>query len=261
MSTQDQIPETEQAAPSSEPLVAHAGAYYRNARYIMFAIIVGMGIWFIYDGFITYPAANRKYAALTQRIADLDATPNPDEAEHLRLTMQLRDTKHHEEFSIQLQKILGFSLPPIGLALLIYWLRKSRGEIRLQDGVLTAPTHPPVPVGKIDELDKSLWDRKGIAYAYYTLPDNTSGKVRLDDFIYQAEPIRQIVTRLEAELQRQDEAIATSPTDASAAKAAASPAARAREAVPAPTPETSSVPGMVTPPRPVRPAPWGKLPD
>ena len=117
------------------------------------------------------------------------------------------ELKEHPEFSIQVQKWLGFALPPIGLGLLVHWLRKSRGEIRLDKQVLSFPGHPDVPITAVDELDKELWDKKGIAYAYYTLSDNTSGKLKLDDFVYQARPIREIVKQIESELRSQDQTI------------------------------------------------------
>ena len=115
---------------------------------------------------------------------------------------------HHDTFSIRLQKILGFSLPPVAIGLLSYWLRKSHGEVRLENRVLTAPGQPAIPLDSIDELDKGLWEKKGIAYVFYSLPDNVTGKLKLDDFIYQARPIREIVKQIETELKSQDQVIA-----------------------------------------------------
>lgn len=210
-------PTTPAPETPAEPMVARAGTYYRNARYIMFAIIVLMGAWFLYDGFVKYPEENRQYIEISQKITALEAQRNESErvgrlfdgqAELDRLIFtRKQEMKEHPEFSIRVQKILGFSLPPIGIALLVYWLRKSRGEISIADRVLNAPGNPPIPIDTIDELDKELWDKKGIAYAYYTLADGTTGKVRLDDFVYQARPIRAIVKQIEAELRSQDQVI------------------------------------------------------
>lgn len=215
MSSDPTTPETTDTPP--EPMVARAGTYYRNARYIMFVIIVLMGAWFLYDGFVKYPEENRQYAAISEQITKLGAERDElerqgrefgNQAELDRLVFKRKqEMKEHPEFSIRVQKILGFSLPPIGIGLLVYWLRKSRGEISLTNRVLSAPNCPPVPIEAIDELDKEFWDKKGIAYAYYTLADGTTGKVRLDDFIYQARPIRAIVKAIEAELRSQDQAI------------------------------------------------------
>jgi hypothetical protein len=205
MNTPPQV--SEHMAPTA-PIVARAGRYYRNARYLMFAIIVGMGGWFMYDGFVKYPESNRVYDDLVQKLAQMEKDPNRDEATYLSVTLRVKSMSRHEEFSILLQKLLGFTLPIVGIGLLIYWLKNSRGEIRLENGVLTLPGSPAVPLSSMDELDKELWDRKGIATVYYTLDDNTTGKFLLDDFVYQAHPIRAIVKAIEGELQAQDEIIA-----------------------------------------------------
>lgn len=204
-------------AATPEPMVARAGTYYRNARYIMFVIVVLMGVWFLYDGFVKYPEENRQYAAISdqitamenqRRVVEEQGRAFDNQAELDRLVFKRKnEMKEHPAFSIKVQEALGFALPPLGIGLMIYWLRKSRGEISLVDRVLNSPGNPPVPIENIDELDKAFWDRKGIAYAYYTLPDGTTGNVRLDDFIYQAKPIREIVKQIEAELRSQDQTI------------------------------------------------------
>lgn len=201
-------PQASGAPVPAAPIVARAGRYYRNARYLMFIIIVAMGVWFLYDGFAAYPAQNKQYDELVQQLNGLERNPQADEATKLSLTLKIKGMTRHEEFSILLQKILGFGLPPIGIGLLVYWIRKSRGEIRLENGVLTLPACPAVPLSAVDELDKELWDRKGIATVYYTLQDNTTGKFMLDDFVYQAHPIRAIVKAIEDELLYQDELLA-----------------------------------------------------
>lgn len=205
MSTPPQV--SYHAGPTA-PIVARAGRYYRNARYLMFAIIVTMGLWFIYDGFVAYPESNRRYDELAKQLSLMEKDPKRDEATYLSVTLQLKSMSRHDEFSILLQKLLGFTLPPVGIGLLVYWMRKSRGEIRLENGVLHLPDMPAIPLSAVDEIDKELWDRKGIVTVYYTLEDNTTGKFGLDDFVYQAHPIRAIVKALEGELQAQDETLA-----------------------------------------------------
>lgn len=205
MSTPPQV--LDYALPTA-PIVARAGRYYRNARYIMFAIIVIMGFWFIYDGFVAYPESNRQYDALAKQLSLMEKDPARDEPTYLSVTLRLKSMSRHDEFSIFLQKLLGFTLPPVGIGLLIYWLRRSRGEVRLENGVLNLPDLPAIPLSAVDEIDKELWDRKGILTVYYTLDDDSTGKFILDDFVYQAHPIRAIAKAIEAELQAQDETLA-----------------------------------------------------
>lgn len=200
-------PQASHAADTTASIVARAGRYYRNARYLMFAIIMATGVWFLYDGFIKYPAENAAYDLLLQQQSELERATPRDEAALVSIAQRLKEMTRHREFGLLFQKMLGLTLLPAGLGLLIFWLYRSRGEIRLENGIITLPGHPPIPLKAIDELDKELWDRKGIAFAYYALSDNTTGKFRLDDFVYQAHPIRAIVQRVEDELLSQDEVL------------------------------------------------------
>lgn len=210
--------ETGEQTSADEPIVARAGRYYRNARYIMFVIILGFGVWFLHDGYVKYPAENKAYDAISAQISTLEAQDKRSDAEYLRLSTERKAMTHHEPFDIVLQKILGFVLPPVGVGLLIFWLRRSRGEIRLENGILTAPGHPQIPLKAVDDLDKALWERKGIALAYYRI-NAVEGILRLDDFVYQAQPIRDIVKRIDTELKFRDTLAekAASRTDSSAA--------------------------------------------
>jgi hypothetical protein len=81
---------------------------------------------------------------------------------------------------------------------LAWFLYTSRGEYRLSGDTLTVPGHPPVPLQFIRSLDKSFWDRKGIAYIDYELPaPSVSGRIKLDDFVYERPPTDAIVERIE----------------------------------------------------------------
>ena len=182
--------EPDSATPAG-PVVARYGAYYRNMRYIMVTLIVAFGVWFGYDGFYGYPEHNRKYdeiAARQQAAIDAnDDTARATAAEELR-----KHGARKTDTDIALQKILCFVLPPLGLLYLGFILYRSRGEYRLADGVLHAPGHPPVPLSEITGIDDALWDRKGISVITYAAPGGATGRITLDDFIYEAKPIREI---------------------------------------------------------------------
>src|SRR5690554_2999721 len=55
------------------PIVARAGRYYRNTRYIMGVVLIAMGLWFGYDGFKGWPEENRKVAQLESDLAEAQA--------------------------------------------------------------------------------------------------------------------------------------------------------------------------------------------
>lgn len=169
---------TDATSPPTEPsdtgpIVARAGGYYRKARYlIVLAAIVG-GAFFLYDGYVRYPRQNREAIA--------------------------RNSKPpHAESDLALQKKIGYALPPLGIAMLIWTLYRSRGQYRLDDETLHVPGHPPVPLEQIRRVDNSLWERKGIARIAYELADGTQGELTLDDFVYERKPTDSIYERITA---------------------------------------------------------------
>lgn len=199
-----------------ETIVAPAGTYYRGTRYVITAVMIAMGLWFGYDGFYNWPEQNRKIEALEAERADALADGDDERAAQLLNDINAVGKKHSDS-DLRLQKILFFTLPPLGLAFLIRWVWISRGAYRLTQGnVLEVPGHPPVPLDSIIELDKRQWDRKGIAYITYELADGRRGTLKLDDFIYQREPTDQIYTRIEHHLTPPDAAGEQTPQEQSA---------------------------------------------
>ena len=191
-------------AKAVEPIVAGPGQYYRNTRYIMAALTVVMGFWFGYDGFVRWPAEKLQVAQIKRQLAVHD---DPE------TRTELKNHTDHSDMDILLQRILAFSLPPLGICLLLWALYNSRGQYRLADETLFVPGHPPVPLAAIRELDQSVWDRKGIAKAAYELPDGRAGSAKLDDFVYDRVRTDLIYDRIKAHLQPPAEvAAAVNPT-------------------------------------------------
>ena len=183
------------AAVPTGPYIARAASYYRNVRFLIVAAMIGMGAWFLYDGFVAWPAEQKRYYALQDQIDE--AERRGDLSEATRLRKEQEGVEPHDGFDIPTQKIFGFSLPPLALLLLARWLYISRGEVRLtNDDVLHAPGHPPLSPADIEEIDDASWDRKGISTIYYDDRAGNVGRVKLDDFIYDRKPIDAIHDRL-----------------------------------------------------------------
>jgi hypothetical protein len=178
---------------TAAPIVARAGRYYRNARYLMVVGLVVMGAYFAYDGYKGYPERNRRIDAVN---AEVDRAVTDDQrARAVELQRQLGAKK--SDTDIGLQKVLGFGLPAVALAYLVYFLRKSRGEVRLENDVLSVPGHPPVPLASVTNVDNRLWKKKGIAHVSYDVAGRR-GRLTLDDFVYQQLPVDAIYDRLQA---------------------------------------------------------------
>ena len=191
---------SETAPSSNEPIVARYGAYYRNTRYILTLILFVMAGWFAYDGWKAWPAANAKAADLDQRIA---ATKN--DQDRLPLQEERRGIKTHTDLDLFWQRALAVVLPLVGIGLTGWARHNSRGEIKLAGDRLSAPGHPEIALDDVTALDQRMWDRKDIAYVQYEKGE-AKGRIRLDAFIYEAEPIVKIYERIEKLMKEDAEA-------------------------------------------------------
>lgn len=181
--------------PANAPIVARAGHYYRNTRYVIVLAMVLYGIWSIRDGFWKFPQDNAR--ARAQGLVDLP----------------------HGGFDAPLNKILGIVLPPLGLVFLGWTLYSSRGEYRYDGALLSVPGHPPMPLSAIQTIDRSKWDRKGIATVSYELKDTKqTGTFKLDDFVYDRAPTDKIFKVIE-------NSFAPSPVPAADERASEEPSA------------------------------------
>lgn len=184
MSEQSELSETANTTGPTGPIVARAGSYYRNARYLVCGMIFIFGLWFCYDGFVRYPAYNRQFDSMT---------------EEQRVEQHME--KRHDALDLLIQRAIGVTLPPLSILMLAFFLYRSRGEYRFDAGTLHVPGHPAVPIDRITELDRSLWDRKGIMIVHYALADGAApAKLKLDDFLYERKGVDAIVAALTHQL-------------------------------------------------------------
>lgn len=164
-------------------IIAGASRTYRLKWCAMGILLLAAGWWFLYDGYVGYPAENEQ----ARQKAVADGKPLPE--------------RLHSAHDMWLQKVLGVALQPVGLLGLFWAIYSSRGAYRLSGTTLSVPGHPPVPFEGIRVIDKSKWDRKGIAYLEYEVPGSAGAATRrlaLDDYLYEREPTDEILARVEA---------------------------------------------------------------
>jgi hypothetical protein len=118
----------------------------------------------------------------------------------VRREKELGDKK--SDLSILCQKILGYPATLLGLYLVFRFLREGKGELRLADDTLHAPGHPPVPIAAITGVNNQKWDHKGVALFDYRLADGKTGRVRLDDFVFDRPPTDAIHDELLAKMPK-----------------------------------------------------------
>lgn len=195
------VPTQSQPTPTGD-IIARPASYYRNTRYLMTVMFVAMGVWFCYDGFVRYPAENARIREIETKIDTLDKKSD----EYDRLTTERQKLKQHSDTDLMIQRALAFLLPPAGLAILFWAHYNSRGVLRLSGQTLHVPGHPPVPFSAIRAVDKGLWERKGIAYIEYLLPNSVEkNTIKLDDFIYDRSPTDAIYKAIEDYLKNPGE--------------------------------------------------------
>lgn len=192
MTDQQQQP---QSQSFGDVVVARAGTYYRNTRYLMAAMCVVGGLWFGYDGWKGWPEANLR---AEEADAKLKVAQQQNDVEKIRqYSEEQKQFKRHSDHDIWLQRVLACSLPPVGVALLAWAMYRSRGAYRLAGTSLSVPGHPEIRLDDITKIDKQKWDRKGIVQLHYTTEQGRSGVITLDDFIYDRPPTDEIFKRVE----------------------------------------------------------------
>lgn len=177
-------------------IVARAGRYYRNTRYLIFVIFFGFGLWCIRDGFFQYPRANDE--AIKEAISKVEAARGTTLSASERAEVMLGTKLPHGGYDVPMNRGLGVLLPPLAVIVLIWTLRNSRGEYRLAGETLHIPGHGAIPLSAIRKIDKRRWERKGIACIEYEVFGSTEmRRFRLDDFVYERKPTDEIFEKIE----------------------------------------------------------------
>jgi hypothetical protein len=167
----------QEISDSQGEIVATAARDFRWKRFALVGILLIYSGLSIRDGFSKYPRENA-----AARDHGYQIMPHPG-------------------FDIQLNQSLGLLLPPLSLLFLLWTLYASRGSYRFDGTDIHIPGHPPIPLSAVRGINRAKWDRKGIAYVEYQLPDNPKvAKFKLDDFVYEREPTDQIFAIIESAL-------------------------------------------------------------
>ena len=153
---------------------------------------------FAYDGWIGWPKHNEELRKLELDIQQADASGDTATVNELKG----KKSKMHTEYnaaSILIQKVLAVVLPAAGIAYGIWTWRTTRGRLRLSGNTLEIPGHGEIPLSDIKSIDKTRWERKGIALVRYQAHHpQRERSFNLDDFAYERKPTDEILERIEA---------------------------------------------------------------
>lgn len=196
-----QSPETAESSETAAPaepaeIYARPSLYYRRTRYAIVLVMLVFAALFAKDGWWTWPSHNVEF----KKAVDENRKP---------------PYKLRTDTDILAQKVLAIVLPILALPLLWWTFHNSRGGYRLRGGTLDIPGHPPIALTEITGVDKTKWKRKGILFVDYQTAQGTSGRFKLDDFVYLQEPTDEIGRRiLRAAGEEEEEIIAPEGEDA-----------------------------------------------
>ena len=161
-------------------------------RMTMIALMLnGCGLWFLYDGFVAWPAEAARYqqlAKLTAGIVAADEKPsdeNPavvsaweDYAGKNNLPTKL--PKNRTPADLSGQRTIGGILMAIGLGFVGWVALQHRKSVRADGDVITGADGETVHLDTIVDMDRRKWASKGIAYAIYEV-DGERRRLCLDD--------------------------------------------------------------------------------
>ncbi len=195
----DQNADPNTAADYQAPgdLVAGPDPGYRWKHLIMAVLMIAGGLWFAYDGWVKWPAENRRADEVQREKEIAEEKRESDKVE--TLAAELSKLKRHTPVDLLIQKMLAFTLPAFGLFWGGWTLRETRGQYRMEGENLYFPGHPVITTENIRRIDKRKWDRKGVAFIHYEHGNPPMpGIVKLDDFAYERKPTDEILARIEA---------------------------------------------------------------
>ncbi len=146
------------------------------------AFLVGFGLWFFYDGSITYPKHNERVAqyqtAVTRgetakwsAFAAKNGWPGQDHP------------APYSSAELKTQFVLGAISVALG-GLTILWFLVGRRLKMSSDGQTICGAHGErVPLEAFVRVDKRKWERKRIAYALYE-QDGKRRRLTIDDYTF-----------------------------------------------------------------------------
>lgn len=195
---------------ATTPIVCRVTPWYFRRMGMMSAMLIGMGLYFLYDGKYGYPKANE--IAEKKEWFEQTILKGYDEAQAAnRLEEWVKETeaqglpagkngepprwvsyaaergwpeKPHKytDREITEQFWWGGATALIGLMVAINMLLNRTKVLHAEEDHWTTPEGVKIPFSKVFRIDKRKWDNKGLAYAWYRdAPEGPEKKAIIDD--------------------------------------------------------------------------------
>lgn len=175
-------------------------------RYLALATVcLFMAAWFGYDGLVGYPA-QLPAAEAYDELRELDSAKRVERWKQIATEKNLpketpKKTAEQLRSDIVGQYFWAALSLLVGLPALFLWLRSRGSWVEPTDDGLTTSWGQSLRFSDVTLLDKTKWQRKGIAKATYSPAGGGQSKQFVfDDFKFEREPLGQMLRDLEKRL-------------------------------------------------------------
>lgn len=172
---------------------ATISGHYRWRLGLMAALLSVFCVWFLYDGFVTYPkevTVWEKHQAL-----ELEGTLAVEWPKLVASEGYPEKPKKRGPGDVFVQKLLGFMLTPFALLFLFTFIRTFGRWVALEPDGLATNTGHRIAFATITKLDKTRWNNKGIAVLH-----GQEGTLILDDWKFDRNATKVILESIEEHL-------------------------------------------------------------
>ena len=167
---------------------------WRRRMLFLWAMILGIALWFLWDGYVAWPAEAERYAAYRELFGeDVPAGGDEDppgpavQREWRAFTAEqgYPDSLPKERTAADLreQRLIGGTLFVVALCFAVWIAWNHTRSLRAKGDTVLTPSGRQVSLDRVVGVDRRKWDRKGIAYALYE-EEGRRRKLTLDDHKY-----------------------------------------------------------------------------
>lgn len=167
-----------------EAPVARISHEYTRRLVVLSLVLLGFGVACVYDGVWRYPEHNRRYAKYEGFVSrrDADRGWKKEWAAYARSQgWDVEPPDHHSALDIRMQFVTAVLCLPLGIGSVVLFALNRRRRFSAKDDGLHGWRGTVIPYEAISQIDKALWDSKGIAVAWATVK-GARRRVALDDW-------------------------------------------------------------------------------
>ena len=163
---------------------------------LMALALFGIGLWFLYDGAITYPR-QRERALTYERFKEEDRLTEWEEIARQRGWPTENPGEAKTDIDIHMQLVIAGLAAVPAVWFLVLFLRARGRWIELNETGLRTSWGRELEFGQIVSLDKKKWRSKGIAKINYR-QKGRKRRLVLDDWKYDADATKAILLEVES---------------------------------------------------------------